>query len=97
MIDLLYRTATDVEGINKKYCPQTATRFPFTSKRKRMSAILENVEGADPSYKKRLHIKGASEIVKNCCSHYLDAEGQSKEMTDEVKSSLDDVIEGYAK
>jgi len=96
MIDLLYRTSTDVDAISKKHCPQTATRFPFTSKRKRMSAILENVEGADPAYKKRLHIKGASEIVKNCCSHYLDAEGQTKEMTDEIKSSLDDVIEGYA-
>jgi len=39
-----------------------------------MSTILENVQTKN-SYGKRLQIKGASEIVKNCCSHYLDAEG----------------------
>lgn len=47
MIDLLERCNTDILGIQKKHCPQTAQKFPFTSKRKRMSTILENVEGAD--------------------------------------------------
>jgi len=41
-----------------------------------MSTILENVEGADPEYKKRLMVKGASEVVAKCCSHYIDAEGK---------------------
>lgn len=97
MIDLLERCNTDIPGIFKKHCPPNVIKFPFTSKRKRMSTILENVEEADPSYKKRLMIKGASEIVKNCCSHYLDADGSVKEMTDEVKNQLDDVIHKYAK
>jgi magnesium-transporting ATPase (P-type) len=89
MVDLLERCKTDAVGIKKLHAPQTAQKFPFTSKRKRMSTILENVEGADPSYKKRIMVKGASEIVKNCCSHYLDAEGQSKEMNDSMKGELD--------
>jgi len=41
-----------------------------------MSTIIENVEDAMPGYNKRLHVKGASEIVKNCCSHYIDKEGK---------------------
>ena len=72
-------------------------RFPFSSKRKRMSTILENVEDSTPGYRKRLHVKGASEIVKNCCSHYLDESGKVRQMTDATKMSLDAVINDYAK
>jgi Ca2+ transporting ATPase len=97
MIDLLERCGTDIKKILSDHCPPNVIRFPFTSKRKRMSTVLENVEGADPQYKKRLMIKGASEIVKNCCSHYLDADGTVKEMNDEMKSNLDNVIHTYAK
>jgi len=61
-----------------------------------MSTIIENVETPN-GYNKRLHVKGASEIVKNCCSHYLDADGNVKEMTDEVKGNLDNIITGFAK
>jgi magnesium-transporting ATPase (P-type) len=48
-----------------------------------MSTVVENLE-TNNSYSKRLHVKGASEIVKNCCSHYLDVDGNVKEMTDEM-------------
>jgi len=41
-----------------------------------MSTILENVEDAKPGYNKRLMVKGASEMVKNCCSSYLDENGK---------------------
>jgi magnesium-transporting ATPase (P-type) len=34
--------------------------------------------------------------VKNCCSHYLDAEGNVQVMTDEIKGNLDNVIFKYA-
>ncbi len=60
-----------------------------------MSTILENIQTKN-SYGKRLHIKGASEIVKNCCSHYLDGEGNVQSMTDEIKGNLDNVINKYA-
>jgi len=42
-----------------------------------MSTILENVETSN-SYRKRLHIKGASEIILRSCSTYLDSEGNVK-------------------
>ena len=53
-----------------------------------MSTVLENLKTSN-SYGKRLHVKGASEIIINCCSHYLDIEGNVKEMTDEMKCSLE--------
>lgn len=49
-------------------------RFPFSSKRKRMSTVIEEATG-EGGYDKRLLIKGASEIVKKCCTHYLDEDG----------------------
>lgn len=49
--------------------------FPFSSSRKRMSTIIENATG-NGGYDKRLLCKGASEMVKACCSHYLDANGE---------------------
>jgi magnesium-transporting ATPase (P-type) len=61
-----------------------------------MSTVVENLETSN-SYGKRIHIKGASEIVKNCCSHFLDVDGNVKEMTDEIKGSLDNIINNYAR
>jgi Ca2+ transporting ATPase len=61
-----------------------------------MSTVVENLE-TNNSYGKRLHVKGASEIVKNCCSHYLDVDGNVKEMTDEMSQNIDNVINGYAR
>ena len=49
--------------------------FPFSSGRKRMSTIIENATG-NGGYDRRLLCKGASEMVKACCSHYLDENGE---------------------
>jgi len=51
-------------------------RFPFDSARKRMSTVLEfDAENDDEKfefgYAKRIHTKGASEIVLATCTHYL--------------------------
>jgi magnesium-transporting ATPase (P-type) len=96
MTELLERVKCDEASLKEKHLPDNKQRFPFSSKRKRMSTIVENLQTSN-SYGKRLHVKGASEIVKNCCSHYLDVEGNVKEMTDEVNGNLDNVIHGYAK
>lgn len=74
MTELLDRVDADSPGLMEKHLPENKQRFPFSSKRKRMSTIIENLTTGN-SYGKRLHVKGASEIVKNCCSHYLDADG----------------------
>jgi Ca2+-transporting ATPase len=61
-----------------------------------MSTVIENLKTSN-SYGKRLHVKGASEIVLGCCSHYLDIEGNVKEITDEIMCSLENAITEYAK
>jgi magnesium-transporting ATPase (P-type) len=71
MTELLERVKCDTKNLCDKHLSEHKIRFPFSSKRKRMSTIVENLETGN-SYGKRLHVKGASEIVKNCCSHYLD-------------------------
>jgi Ca2+ transporting ATPase len=96
MSELIERCGTDEKALQAKHLTEHLIRFPFSSKRKRMSTILENIQTKN-SYGKRLHIKGASEIVKNCCSHYLDVDGNVKEMTDEMKGNLDNVINNYAR
>lgn len=96
MTELLERVKCDTAVLVERHLPKDKQRFPFSSKRKRMSTILENLQTSN-SYGKRIHVKGASEIVKGCCSHYLDESGQVKELDDTVNSHMDDVIHGYAK
>ena len=60
-----------------------------------MSTIIENATGQG-GYDKRLLCKGASEMVKACCSHYLDAEGVRQELNDAKNEELDGVIDRYA-
>lgn len=50
-------------------------RFMFDSSRKRMSTIVELETDTEKGYNKRLHVKGASEIVVATCDSYLDANG----------------------
>lgn len=96
MTDLLEIAKCDSEALKKRHLPEHKIRFPFSSKRKRMSTLIENVETSN-DYGKRLHVKGASEIVKGCCSHYLDADGNIKELTDDINSELDDKIDEFAR
>ena len=52
-----------------------------------MSTVLE-LEDDEPTefgYPKRIHVKGASEIVLGTCTHYLNSEG--------VKTVLDDQMQ----
>lgn len=74
MSELLERVECDAAAVQAQYLPEHKIRFPFNSKRKRMSTVMEGVETKN-GYNKRLVIKGASEIVKGCCSHYLDVDG----------------------
>jgi len=63
-------------------------RFPFDSARKRMSTVLEfDADGDDQEhfehgYPKRIHTKGASEIVLQTCTHYLNDQGKKTVLDD---------------
>lgn len=77
----------DIEEYKKKYLGGDFTRFPFTSKRKRMSTIL-NVNSTETGHSKRVHLKGAAEIVLDSCKYYLDENGRKLELGDEMSSKL---------
>ena len=63
-----------------------------------MSTILTKIEDNEFQYDKRLHIKGAAEIVLSSCSHYINEVGEKVVLTPEMKEYIiKNVIEEYAK
>jgi Ca2+ transporting ATPase len=84
---------------NKYINEDNETRFLFDSSRKRMSTVIDLQEDdeCENSYRKRIHIKGASEIVLATCTHYLDINGQKHSLDDQMNQKLKIQIESYAK
>jgi P-type Ca2+ transporter type 2B len=80
------------------FLPEPFVRFQFTSRRKKMSTVLQNVEDSESGYPQRLHTKGAAEIVLRLCTHYIDENGDKVELTDEIREDIvKNTIEKYAK
>ena len=50
-----------------------------------MTTILENVKDNENGYSKRLHMKGASEIVLGNCTKWMNQDGQVNELDDGMK------------
>ena len=76
ILELIPRIGQDYKKIREDHLEANFTRFQFTSKRKRMATVVSNVKNAEFGYPKRVHVKGASEMVLATCSHYIDAEGK---------------------
>jgi Ca2+-transporting ATPase len=73
--------------------------YPFASKRKTMTTISEQKENAARTKTQsdyRVHVKGASEIVLENCTHYIDSEGEQKELDEKAKNHFTDIISSYA-
>ena len=88
MLNMMNKFKVDIEAKRREHLPLDYIRFHFTSKRKRMSTILENVGHTEHGYDRRIHLKGAAEIVLASCSHYLNQDGEKIELHDEMKSNL---------
>ncbi len=67
--------------------------FPFSSKRKRMS-VLVNKSSNGKEW--TLYHKGAGEIVLKDCAFYLDTDGSVKKMTDSKRKELEMTISSFA-
>lgn len=52
-----------------------------------MSTVLEleDDEETEFDYPKRIHVKGASEIVLGTCTHYLSSDGTKTILDDQMK------------
>jgi len=88
MLKLISRCGCDIKSYREKF--EQILRFQFDSSRKRMSTLIQD------NGKKTLHIKGASEIILGTCTHYLDADGQRKELDDGMKEQLKQQITKFA-
>lgn len=98
MLKFIHRCTCDYMDLRRRYLPSGYLRFQFDSTRKRMSTVLQldKSEETEHSYPKRLHVKGASEIILESCNYYLDSNGEKKVLTEEVKQKINDTIKGFA-
>jgi len=97
MLIMIDKFGVNIEDVRNKNLPKGFVRFQFTSKRKRMSTIISNCGQTEHGHDKRIHMKGAAEIVLGSCSHYLNQDGEKVELQDEMKSNLLQIITDYAK
>lgn len=88
MLNMIVKFGVDLEGKRKEKLPDDMVRFHFTSKRKRMSTITQNCGQTEHGYDRRVHMKGAAEIVLASCTHYLNGDGEKYQLHDEMKSNL---------
>lgn len=101
MLKFIRRCGVDYEGVRNTYLPKDLIRFVFDPVRKRMATVVElpenEVSQTQFGYGRRVHVKGASEIVLESCTTYLDEEGNKQTLDDNVKQQLLSLIESYAK
>lgn len=86
MLKFITRCGFDFKYLRDQHIPKDLVRFQFDSSRKRMSTIITLGDGQT----KRIHIKGASEIVLETCTHYLDAQGQKQPIDDQMMNMIND-------
>lgn len=63
MLKMIHKLDVNIPEMRKAHLPLDFMRFHFTSKRKRMTTIMEHCGTTEHGYDKRALIKGASEIV----------------------------------
>ena len=99
MLKFIDRCATDYHYYREHYACQPMIRFHFDSSRKRMSTVIEldGDEETEHGYSRRLHTKGAAEIILKTCTHYIDPMGERTEIFEEERQELEDIIQTYAK
>jgi len=85
----------DFNALREKYFNPSYLKIPFSSQRKRMSTVVDHV---DPQIeKKMIHIKGASEIILESCSHYYSLkDDEVVPMTEELKEKIEEEITNMA-
>ena len=98
ILKMLNQFQVNFQKMRGTFLPEPFVRFQFTSKRKKMSTVLQNVEDSETGYPQRLHTKGAAEIVLRLCTHYINEDGDRVPLSDEIRQEIvKGTIEKYAK
>lgn len=96
-IDLMHIFGERIYDIRKVYYPTDLNdirKFPFSSDRKRMSVFIKNEE-FPTGY--RMFIKGASEILLNWSTHFINPETNEKRIMSDVDFKLfEGIIHNFA-
>ena len=92
MLNFISKIGVDFEKTRERHMPLDFIRFHFTSKRKRMSTIIEKCGSTEFGYDKRILMKGAAEQVLSSCNFYLTQDGEKVPLLDEMKSNLMQII-----
>lgn len=95
--EFVMRCGANKAKLREKHMPpgDRLVRFPFNSTRKRMSTIIENATG-NGGYDKRIFMKGGADVIVECCSKYLDEDGNELPLTDVVKGTINNTINKFA-
>lgn len=95
--EFVTRCGANKAKLREKHMPpgDRLVRFPFNSTRKRMSTIIENATG-NGGYDKRIFMKGGADVIVECCSKYLDEDGNELPLTDVVKGTINNTINKFA-
>lgn len=89
ILKLLEQLGFNYEQIREKY--PTLLKYPFSSKRKRMSSLI------DFGGKKMLLVKGASEMVLECCDMWYNQDTEAVEtISEDLRNKLNKVIVSMA-
>lgn len=78
---------------------KVAKVYPFSSKRKTMTTIIKVLDNSAPTKTQsdyRIYSKGASEIMLQACTRYMDAKGSTKKLDKEAKAHWEKIITKYA-
>lgn len=85
VLKLLEQMGYNYEKLREKY--PTLLKYPFSSKRKRMSSLI------DYKGQKTLLVKGASEMVLECCESWYNQEtGQVELITEDLRTKINKAI-----
>ena len=84
---------SDYNEIRHSYNLLPTKMFPFSSKRKR-SSIVVSLESTGST--KRVHVKGASEVVLERCNFTLSPEGVAVPLTPALRETIMEVIHSMA-
>jgi Ca2+ transporting ATPase len=83
---------SDYDNVRKSIDARDHRRFNFSSTRKRSSFVLT----VDESNHKRVHVKGAAEVVCERSNRYISTSGKDPQpITEDVRTELVEVVEQF--
>ena len=96
LLQFVQNVGVDPVKMKNIHVTENSVIFPFTSKRKRMSTVIENVASGVLSGK-RMHIKGASEYILEACNqmHIMESD-RIVPITTEARAQINEAIKTMA-